>query len=160
MLAQSRRDDLLAAPPSESTASPCLGGSASKGGLRPSRLCKHACDAASDKGLDPTAQIGSVTAFHIQKKTEDSLILGTLAPNPSRTHKGKQGSVERACSQNGDLRSPPDRRSLAVDASASRTAMPLTVHKYRGGDSHRCASVCICGSRKARRVSVGRSQRF
>jgi hypothetical protein len=39
----------------------------------------------------------------------------------------------------------PDGRSLAVDASASRTAMPLMVHKHRSGDSHQCASVCICG---------------
>jgi hypothetical protein len=145
MLTQSRGGGLFVAPPSESTASPCLGGSASKGGLRPSRLCKHACGAASAKGRDSTAQRADVTALHIQRKTEYLFAPGTFAPKVSRTHKGKQGSVERACSQNGDLRSPADRRSLAADASASRTAMPLTVHKHRSGDSHQCASVCIRG---------------
>jgi hypothetical protein len=75
---------------------------------------------------------------------EDLPILGTFASSLSRTPEGKQGSVERACSQNGDLRSPADRRSLAADAAASRTVMTMMGRGLATATAicvHRCASV-------------------
>ena len=41
-----------------STAWPCLGGMASKGGLHPSRRCKRACDAASDAATIRRLRLG------------------------------------------------------------------------------------------------------
>ena len=86
---------------------PCLGGLASKGGLHPSRLCKQACDAASDEAHGQTAQAGCESAYFRRNRKWSQ---GTSACRVSRTPVSKQGSVEQARLQNGDLLSSPVRR--------------------------------------------------
>ena len=105
-----------------------------KGGLHPSRLCKHACDAVSD-----SATIRRLR--RTRKAASDGS--GTAPCRPSRTPVNKRGSVEQAGLQNRDLRSSPGRRMPdGWTRQRPRTAVPKLQQDYRYGVSRSWVS---CG---------------
>jgi hypothetical protein len=108
--------DLLASPPSESTAPPCLGDFVSKGRLRPTRLCKPACDARSDSAAIRRLKL---EARHPSMAEENPRTAGILPHSPAARLWTSRALRSKLACAGGALRRPPGRRSLTVDATAS-----------------------------------------